>query len=778
MATPTTTPKPPSKQTPRPSTSTAPTPAAVSSPANAPTTSSTGHLRSVPSPAYLHQHASRAGKSPYTHGIGPTSTPATAVASSPAGPGVTGALGPASVSTAGNVGTPGLSGLGLGLGIGIGMERTGTSNTSVGTGPNSNIGVGITGSMSLGGAEDSVMAGTSIIGGSTNVRDNEAERNRRIERIVDVLGQQWGLVSQEGVERAARRCGLECLWEEGPAAGARTLSIAGNAVLVDVEFVEEEIIDVVLSLPGCVEAVGVHWGGRKGADVLKKDLRGEEGKAGYVGLEAFIKNLERLARLDRLSADGVNCFEALEGVRSSLHKLYTYDVKEVREQRQERLEVVDREVILREVISQRYGRLVMHGRGHVGLTSQYWMERRLVLESKTARDEMLGVRGKDEYTLDDEEGPKIYSAGFECEASSAQLYPPIRVSDAWISDHIDKDFNVGSLEQHEWETGENPFLQGGPIEWLEPPSTLASTADISGHAMVLDAGPLQAGRGKEPNVRFVVKLDPPIIMPLQTAARIYSRVGVPVPEDLAQPATYPTLLFAHNSEARHAIVMNGEVEYQRQHYGVTRSVKSYRGVGGRELHESMHKYTLFSQQRDMARALQQIPFSHPKQIVEIMPVLRQWALVGDIIRRTFGRNDIDDKSEIERHQKVQDHGFDSEQGLSAEEELDALMAMSEDEDDEEDGDNISPLAVDVSLSISPVPAISLLFESHGDITSVTFNVGPNGSISARDLVLSGRKAGGEGDPEKKTKLTREEGKLERVLSIAEDLGAVVEWMRE
>ena len=682
------------------------------------------------------------------------------------------------MSTAGNVGTPGLAGLGLGLGIGTGMERTGTNNTSVGTGLNSNIGAGGAGDLSLEGAEDSIMAGSSIIGGPSNVRDNEAERNRRLERIVDVLGQQWGLVSQEGVQRAARRCGLECLWEEGSAAGARTLSIAGNGVLVDVEFVAEEVVDVALSFPGCVEAVGQHWSGRKGANVLKRNLRGEDGEIGYVGLEAFIKSLERLARLDRLGADGVNCFEALEGVRSSLNKLYTYDVKEVRELRQERMEVVDREVILREVMSQRYGRLVMHGRGHVGLTSQYWMERRLVLESKTARDEMMGVDGRDEYTLDDEEGPKTYSTVFECEASSAQLYPPIRISDAWIADHIDKDFSAGDIERHAWETGENPFLQGGPIEWLEPPSTLASATDMTGDAMVLDSGSLQAGRGKEPNVRFVVKLDPPIIMPLQTAVQIYNRVGVPVPEDLVRPATYSTLLFAQNSDARHATVMNGEVEYQQKHFGVTRSVKSYRGLGGRELRENKHKYTLFSQQRDMARALEKIPFSHPKQIVEIMPILRQWALVGDIIRRTFGRNEIDDKSEVDRHQKVQDHGLDGGQGVSAEEELDALMATSEDDEEEEDKDEASLLSVDVSLSISPVPAISLLFESEVELTSVTFNIGPNGVISARDLVLGGREEGGEENQEEKNKLEREEGKLERVLSIAEDLGAVVEWMRE
>ena len=673
------------------------------------------------------------------------------------------------MSTAGNVGTPGLSGLGLGLGVGTGMEGTGTHNTSIETALNSNMGI-VVGNISLGAGEDSIMAARSVIGAPTNVRDNEVERNRRIGRIVDTLGRKWGLVSQEGVERAARRCGLECLWEEGSAYGARTLSIAGNGVLVDVEFQGEEVRDVVLSFPGCGEAVGEHWGGKKGANVLKRTLREEEGKVGYVGLETFIKNMERLSRLDRLGADGVNCFEALEGLRSSLNKLYEYDVLEVREGRQENNEVTDREVILREVLCKRCGRLVMHSRRHVGLTLQYWMERRLVLESKKARDEIMDVDGKDEYTLEDEEGPKIYSVIIECEASSAQLYPPIRISDVWVADHLDKGFSIGSIEQQEAEKQ----VQGGPIDWLEPPPTLASAANMSGDAMVLDSGPLQAGIGKEPNVRFVAKLNPPIIVPLQTAAEIYSLVGVPVPQGSVQPTTYSTLLFPQNSEARYATVLNGEVEFKREHFGVIRSVKSYSGRKDSDPRENKHRYTLFSQKRDVARALEQIPFSHPKQIVMIMPILRQWAMVGDIIRRTFGRDDSDDKRGNGTQHEAYEHGVDEEHGVSAEEELQALMSVSDVGDDEEENNEAPPLPVDVSVTMSPVPAISVLFELHGGLTSVTFNVGPNGGISARDLVLGGWEME---EDRVKPNLREEEGKIAQVLNTAEDLGTVVEWMR-
>ena len=68
---------------------------------------------------------------------------------------------------------------------------------------------------------------------SGNVRGDDDERRRRIESILAMLKTRPGRVSEEGVERLAKRTGLEYLWE-GQVGGPRMLSIAGTGVLIDV----------------------------------------------------------------------------------------------------------------------------------------------------------------------------------------------------------------------------------------------------------------------------------------------------------------------------------------------------------------------------------------------------------------------------------------------------------------------------------------------------------------------------------------------------------------
>lgn len=68
---------------------------------------------------------------------------------------------------------------------------------------------------------------------SGNVRGDEDERRRRIETILSVLRTRPGRVGEEGIERLAKRTGLEYLWDGQPG-GPRMLSIAGTGVLIDV----------------------------------------------------------------------------------------------------------------------------------------------------------------------------------------------------------------------------------------------------------------------------------------------------------------------------------------------------------------------------------------------------------------------------------------------------------------------------------------------------------------------------------------------------------------
>lgn len=602
-----------------------------------------------------------------------------------------------------------------------------------------------------------------------NARDQDKERRRRIEEIVQMMAGRRGRVSQEGVERCARRVGLEWMWEEE--GGKRTLSIAGSGVLVDVEFTGQEVGAVVLSFPASGEGVGKLAG--RGADVLRRDLKGD-GK-GYVMLDAFVGNLERLAKMDRLGGGGLSCFDAVEGVYKCLQRIYAWEMEKSRESKG--FNDGDEEECKREVMCKSSGRPIMHVAGRVGFALQYWQERRLVPGRKRKAEEM-GRDGLEE----DNPDSKIYSAIIECEASPSELYPSVRVSDSWVSAHIEKP----SPLDHD------PFslTAASSIDWQEPPSTLLSPDPLPG-AIALDPDPLLPR--KTPNVRFVAHLEPPIIVPLQTAVEIYESVGAPIAHESIQPTIYEALLFADVDQTP-TLQPQSQQQQLRQApktRTVMETVTSYHPGGTPSQHR--HKYALFTQQA-FARRIDHIPFSHPRQLLAVLPLLRQWALMGNILRRSFaapsvkktasspdsglGRSNGQSKSAngTDDHDNDGDDDADEAaltralaQASTLEEELAALLARPS----AQTRGPPPPLAVDVSLSLSPSPprlGIISERESGGAPSGLTLAIGLNGSIELLDA------NGGEANTHSKAAAGTVTERTKRVLEIGESIGVLVAWM--
>ena len=82
---------------------------------------------------------------------------------------------------------------------------------------------------------------------AVNLRTDDDERKRRIEAILALLRHRPGRVSEEGLERLAKRCELECLWEDGPA-GLRTLTMAGSGILLEVRTIIMIIIIAIIPM--------------------------------------------------------------------------------------------------------------------------------------------------------------------------------------------------------------------------------------------------------------------------------------------------------------------------------------------------------------------------------------------------------------------------------------------------------------------------------------------------------------------------------------------------
>lgn len=604
--------------------------------------------------------------------------------------------------------------------------------------------------------------------------DQEEERKMRLETIVKLLGQRWGYVSREGVERFARRVGLECLWEdEIPGTEGRTLSIAGNSVLAEVTFLRggDEVRSVQLGFP---EREDGEWSRSAGigAQVLERDLKGKEGEWGYVGLEPFVRNLERLARLDRLRTEGVSCFDAVEGVGGALRKVWEIETRKRRaknrDERQEDLEL--------DVLCEESGKPTMHAGGRLGLAQQYWTERRYATGRKRKSDEMDIDSSPEDAAIEE---TTSYSATIECEPSSAELYPSIRVSDAWVIEAADKP-PTQQQQQDPFTTVNND--NDSPYIWQDPPPTLITPSPSAPDAMNIDTDLNSLNQqNKPPDVRFVARLNTPVLVPLQTALNIYESLGVPISQESIQPTTFDSLLLPDE---------NGTPSPSNTERSATREIftpcTDDDNEDERKSKGKTHEYTLFPEPQVYARNIEDIPFSHPRQLIALLPVLRQWAYLGSLLRRCFGTNSSFSNATSTLDRQSTSTTTSSPETSSPSSDSESLTPTS---------DLASPppspqqqtRAIDISLSISsPQPRISLTFSLPKGLVDVSFSVGPNAEVGDVDFSLSGTEERKEerqtqehgdkdGDRDDGKSMERKE-KIKRVLEVSEDLGVLVEWI--
>ena len=577
-------------------------------------------------------------------------------------------------------------------------------------------------------------------------QDQEEERKRRIEAIAAMVGGRWGFVSQEGVERCAKRLGLDALWEDGMGDGKRMLTIAGTAVLLEVEFEAEEVVGCVLSFPGSGE--GVAERAAAGAEVLRRELKGE----GYVRLEGFVQNMEILGRMDRLGGEKISCFDATDGVFRSLERLWKWETEKEKQQGKGVL-------ALEEVMCRRSGRPRMHTRGRVGLAWQYWMERRLVLGEDEKVDEM-DIDNNEAGEVDDE--ANIWSAIIECEASSAELYPSIRVSDAWVSQAVEKPAPAEASDI----PGNDPT-----IDWQDPlPTRLSPDEQGERAAAVTDS--ILLPQPKQPDVRFLARFEPPVVVPLQTALQIHNSVGSAIPQEMILSTTYESLLFA-------------DIDLQNpptQPRTVDKTVMSYDSACSIST-SHVHKYSLFPQQQDWARAITHLPFSHPRQILAVLPILRQWALTGSILRRAFSADKEPPPPEANDHSTSQDQTPEPAPTFQTlDDELAAFMSSPLPNAPKPPSDKLRE--IQITFKATPVPQFQISFPNPrygGKIAGLNFMIGLNGIVGGVDVHdgspdWEGNGAMGADAEEKGRERVRMREKVRRVLEISESVGVAVEWM--
>ncbi|CAD6442496.1 4fc531f6-db86-4b65-af28-981d616be6c7 [Sclerotinia trifoliorum] len=584
---------------------------------------------------------------------------------------------------------------------------------------------------------------------------DEEEKRRRLMACIEILKPNKGRLSEAGLERLARRVGLECLWEDsmGGASNGRTLIIAGNALALDIDFANNIVQKVSLSFPDAPESVTKHE--KTASDILLKDLQFEAGESPLTKmLDRFAANLERLTMLDKLSViPGLNCHEAVAGIYCSLHKLYNWELSRLGEN--DMLGMGDEEIV-KAAMCIRSGIPVMHSRKRLGLSLDYWQEKRRIP------------------TKEKEKNRKTWSLLVEVAPLPSLVvgvYTPLRVSDKWISDDIQKaDPAVDELFQA-------AQLRQGPIlDWLEPDNTLLpSNSDNKTDG-------LDVGAQKFPEAIFVAKFDPPIIVPYAIAMQIYQSTQTPF--DFSEITTFDGLMFPLSAEE--ALKTS---ETQARTINMERNVPVWDREGKKRIEQ--HSNTLFIEKIDYGRQVEEVSFSHPRQLVEMLPCLRQFAFLSTILRKSFGAEENSKLKSKERDSSKVDTVSKSPEPeiinpptkkREFEDFMKGLIATptrtSTSIAKQEKGKKDKSKHLDVSLTLTPVPRVQVVFDFKKRSANVVFEIQGNGGVVVvdenvlRGVTLEGDDVVGE---EKGRIPTRDD--LGRVLEVCEDLGVWVEWVR-
>lgn len=504
------------------------------------------------------------------------------------------------------------------------------------------------------------MSGISGLGlGKTSMtgRPDDEERRKRMMEIIRLLGKSYPRISLEGIESIGKRYGLDTVVEppdrfkevgECVVAGSNgsfMVTVGGWIKLkkgdinrFQISYTESKrITSATFNFSDkASDAVRKHEPTARKA--IMKSLTLDPGQSYLTStLENFAKNLERLGRMDKLCGSGFGCFEAIAGVYNSLEKLYEHEKKMA-------MTLLDASKgdsdirAQREVMCKKSGRPVMNPRKTVGLCLDYWMENRKVLKAHHPKH---SSKGKDPTAMDiDGDGDAddavpgtVYSLTIECEENpSVELYQSARISSAWISDGVEKQ-------------SEDPSdLFGGPtIDWLDPSPTYLGEpppAPADG-SLQLD----NSHMGKLPNVRFVAKLDPPLVLPQPIATNLMASVNANSPEtDTVR--TYTGLLLNTDTAEDYNAIYTGQT---KQVHSNTLVLLPDAKIADGKLLEHKHSNTLFVSKPELGRVLDEIPFSHPKQLVQMLPTLRQYAVLNHILSETFKSKKAQQHRETETH---------------------------------------------------------------------------------------------------------------------------------
>jgi len=576
-------------------------------------------------------------------------------------------------------------------------------------------------------------------------------------------------------------------------AGQNNLSIAGNSVDLDIEFNpgQETVKDVTLkyTTPEAQDCEGRD----EATAVLKRDLilsSEEQARGIWKPLDGFHGNLERLAKLDRLSQE-VNCFEAVEGLYESLRRVWEEETKRRRHER-----------TYKHLCRGCVGRPGLHRGRRIGLGLDYWVEQHRVLDAKS-KGRSLGdmaaerpINGSIDEELKDQ--LKVRSVIIECEIG----YPSLRVSKDWVGSEV-----LTAVDASGSSNGgaESEIML---VNWADPPSTIIPSVNSNQpDPMALNSEMIGSAT---PNRRFIAKLEPPIDVPFLAATDIYRHLGLQLQHEYKM-VSYDGLLVQNwmsSQDGDRALEGLQQVNVRRR----KKSVIAF-DLDGHPIRKQ-HSYTFqVFDYPPAGRTLRDLPFSHPRQLADIFPILRQYGLLASLIQKVFqppgsdgGMAPLEEPSKPNKNARVETPIFPKTSKKSS-----RLLVLSNDDPNETlihtllnpnighgptgvfspgHSENELPIKdaevrIDITLrtQVGQPPLIMLLFavvnkdlslQSEIWQVSVNFEVRLNGRIAVTHVAgLWGENS----HVDSRSNLEEQmQAQLSRVLETSEDIGILVEWV--
>ncbi|KAK4201413.1 mediator of RNA polymerase II transcription subunit 1-domain-containing protein [Triangularia verruculosa] len=544
-------------------------------------------------------------------------------------------------------------------------------------------------------------------------KTSEDERAKRLDAMINILSQRKGLVSEAGLERLAKRLGLEVFWDT-PVGGEtkKSLIIAGAALELSIDFQKDIVQSLSLNFPDSAEIVGKH--AAAAGDILLKDLQLEDGQLPLTkSLAGFTDNFERLAMLDKLSQNpGLNLYEAVAGIYESLLRLHHWETQKVREdpafagKRDFEIECL--------TLCTRSGRPTMNSRHRTGLSLDYWKEGR-------------NFKGETpEKTAEVIENRKTWSLLIGCSPLNPESpVSPVRISDKWISVDVER--------------MPLPDELGPVVDWLDPPPTYLPTPEEekSDPGVLLQAPRL-------PEAVFQAAFDPPIHISADLWDKI-RQLGVGVvdssPEKLT---TFDNLVLPQASGS-------GSLKSSDQANAEARSIVSQRKIlnfphpnENEEKQITNHLNTLYIYEPVYGKTLTELTFSHPQHLVMMLPHLRQYVFLSILLENSF-REDTNTKVTLDAIPATT--AFDSAKSTTTStktnmDEFSGFMSLDISTNPaadikQEDVDMAEPpneekstdLRIDVTLTILPVPRLQVVFPFSTEKTAnILLEIRENGHV--------------------------------------------------